>query len=107
MSFHLLRKIDELRSMSPDDAAHQCEKHFGQELQRIIRRVIRTGRTRNSLTKTILQQARQVRILNPDLQRDEMVTEVTRRLCARLAGQDDNCHIKTIAAGGEPTVVSA
>ena len=107
MNLDLYRKIQALRSASPRDAAHQCEEIFGPALQRVVRRVIRAGRTRDSLTRSIMQQVHLVRNLYPDLHRDDMVTEVTRRLCARLAGQDCGWQINTIAAGAESTMVPA
>ena len=104
MSVSLYRQIDELRSASTLDASHQCEQLFGPALQRIVRRVIRTGRTRDRLTESIIQQVREVRNCDPDLHRDDMVNEVARRLCARLAGQNCDWRGHTVTGCGVSTV---
>lgn len=110
MSFQLQQQIEKLRSATArgdDGTATRCEQQFGTALRRIVRRVVRSGRQGDGLSTTILQQVRQVRNFRPDLERDDLVAEVTTRLCALLVGQNIDNRIDTVAAGGEATVVVA
>ena len=110
MSFQIQQQIQKLRSATDrgdGQTATRCEEQFGTALGRIVRRVVRTGRTRDGLSTAILQQVRQVRDHRPDLERDDLVAEVTTRLCALLVGQD-TCHrIDTVAVGGQATAIIA
>lgn len=110
MSFQLQQQIEKLRTATArgdDETATRCEEQFGTALGRIVRRVVRSGRKCDGLSTTILQQVRQVRDFRPDLERDDLVAEVTTRLCALLVGQNIDNRIDTVAAGGEATVVAA
>lgn len=110
MTIQLRQKISQLRSATlqgNDETARECEAHFGMALRRIVRRVVRTGRTRDGLSTTILEQVRQVRTHRPELDRDDLVAEVTSRLCALLVGQNNGHRIDTITAGGDATAIVA
>lgn len=110
MSFQIQQQIEKLRSataLGDGQTAMRCEEQFGTALGRIVRRVVRTGRSRDGLSATILQQVRLVRDRRPDLERDDLVAEVTTRLCALLVGQNIGHRIDTVAVGGEATVIVA
>ena len=108
MTSQFRQKISQLRSATlqgDDQSARECEAHFGVALRRIVRRVVRTGRTRDGLSSTILEEVRQVRTRRPELERDDLVAEVTSRLCALLVGQNNGHRIDTITAGGDATAI--
>ena len=110
MSFQLQQQIEKLRTATArgdDETATRCEEQFGTALGRIVRRVVRSGRKCDGLSTTILQQVRQVRDFRPDLERDDLVAEVTTRLCALLGGKDIDNRVDTVAAGGGATVGDA
>lgn len=110
MSFQIQQQIQKLRSATArgdGQTATRCEEQFGTALGRIVRRVVRTGRTRDGLSTAILQQVRLVRDRRPDLERDDLVAEVTTRLCALLVGQNTDHRIDTVAVGGQATAIIA
>lgn len=110
MNNQFQQKINQLRSAhfeGDDRSIHQCEEQFGTALRRIVRRVVRSGRTHDRLSTAILQQVRQVRDIRPDLEREDLVAEVTTRLCALLVGQGTGHRIDTVAASGEATMILA
>ena len=110
MSFQLQQQIEKLRSATArgdDQTATRCEEQFGTALGRIVRRVVRSGRSSDGLSTTILKQVRQVRDFRPELKRDDLVAEVTTRLCALLVGQNIGHRIDTVAVSGEATAIVA
>lgn len=109
MSCDIRQKLSQLRTESLEgdqDSVRRCEAEFGTPLRRIVRRVVRTGRTRDGLSTTILQEARKVRKMLPGLTRNDLVSEVTTRLCALLVGQNLDHRLDTVLAGGEATAVA-
>ena len=98
MSYQFQYKIEELRMSvvsGGEETATGCERQLAHALSRHVRRVVRTGRIRNGLTAEIHRELLLVRSTCPDLERDEVVAEVTSRLCSKLIGRGYEDRIET------------
>ena len=67
-------------------AATHFESRFGEGLTRFVRRVVWTSRGTGSLAEFVLNAVRMVRE-QLGLERDELVSELTGRICAEITGQ--------------------
>lgn len=88
------------------DTVERCEQALRRSLTRIVRRVVRSGHSRCGLTVEILREARNVNSTCPHLGREEIVQEVTGRLCSRLVGRGFENWLET-SQGVESTAVVA
>lgn len=89
-----------------DMAATHLESRFGEGLSRFVRRVVRTGRGTGSLADFILQEASIVRE-QLGLERDELVSELTSRLCSVITGQGIAGRVDTVFVADRQTVYAS
>jgi len=108
-SFDIRTEFENYRKagLNGDDmAATHLESRFGEGLARFVRRVVRTGRGTGSLTEFILNEARLVRE-QLGLERDELVSELTSRLCSVTTGQGIAGRVDTVSVADRQTVFAS
>jgi hypothetical protein len=87
-------------------AATHLESRFGDGLARFVRRVIRKGHGTDALAEFVLNEVSSIRKLRLDLERDELVSEVTSRICAVITGQSMAGRVDTVSVAGKQTVLA-
>jgi hypothetical protein len=108
-SFDIRTEFENYRKagLNGDDmAATHLESQFGEGLARFVRRVVRTGRGTGSLAEFILNEARLVRE-QLGLERDELVSELTSRLCSVTTGQGIAGRVDTVSVADRQTVFAS